>query len=126
MHWLLLGGAIVSEVFATSMLKFSEGFTKLWPSVAVVVGYAISFYLLALVLKTMSIGVAYATWSAVGIVAITMIGVFVFSQSLSPLQIVGIVVTVLGVVLLNLGGGDAAHAASASGLGELPASGRAQ
>ena len=62
-HWILLSIAIVSEVIATSCLKAAEGFTRLWPSLVVIVGYLLAFYFLSLTLKTIPVGVAYAIWS---------------------------------------------------------------
>ena len=104
MHWVLLVAAIALEVFATSMLKVSAGFTKLWPTVAVLVGYALSFYLLAQVLRVMPVGMAYAIWSAAGTVLVVGIGFVAYSERLTWIQLVGVVLTITGVVLLNLGG----------------------
>ena len=72
--WFYLGVAIVSEVAATSALKASEGFTRLWPSLLVVAGYAAAFYFLSLTLKSIPVAVAYAVWSGVGIALIALIG----------------------------------------------------
>ncbi|WP_442916190.1 DMT family transporter, partial [Leucobacter sp. M11] len=66
MHWFLLATAIALEVFATSMLKASAGFTRLWPSIAVIGGYGLSFYLLSQVLRVLPVGTAYAIWSGAG------------------------------------------------------------
>ena len=74
-HWIILSAAIISEVIATSCLKATESFTRFWPSLVVVVGYLLAFYFLSLVLKVMSVGVAYAVWSGVGIVLIALSGV---------------------------------------------------
>ncbi|MGO2140825.1 MAG: DMT family transporter [Leucobacter sp.] len=104
MHWALLAAAIALEVFATSMLKLSEGFTKLWPTVAVLGGYALSFYLLSRVLQTMPVGTAYAIWSAAGTVLVVGIGIVAYHERLTTLQLVGVVLTIIGVVLLNVGG----------------------
>ena len=79
---LFLSVAIVSEVVATSALKASNGFTQLWPSLLVIAGYAIAFFFLSLTLRTMPVGIAYAIWSGIGIVLVTLIGWFVFEQSL--------------------------------------------
>ncbi|GAA1321252.1 multidrug efflux SMR transporter [Leucobacter albus] len=104
MHWALLAAAIALEVFATSMLKLSDGFTKLWPTVAVLAGYACSFYLLSRVLLTMPVGTAYAIWSAAGTVLVVGIGFVAYHERLTALQLVGVVLTITGVVLLNVGG----------------------
>jgi small multidrug resistance pump len=102
MAFFLLAAAIVAEVLGTTALKVSNGFTRLWPSVATVVGYAISFVLLAQVLKSMAVGTAYAIWSALGTALIVVIGVLFFGESLGPVKVVGIVLVIVGVVLLNL------------------------
>ncbi|KAB1663889.1 multidrug efflux SMR transporter [Pseudoclavibacter sp. CFCC 13611] len=114
MPWILLACAIAAEVFATSMLKTTQGFTRLWPSVAVILGYAAAFYLLSLVVRTLPVGPVYATWSALGTIAVTVIGVFFFSQHLRPWQTAGLVLTVVGVVLLNLGATTHDHDTAAS------------
>ena len=79
-EWLFLIGAIVLETFATTMLKYSEQFTKMLPTVAMAVGYLLSFYCLSHALRTLPIGIAYAIRSALGIVLITLIGVLAFKQ----------------------------------------------
>jgi len=100
--WLLL--AIASEVVATSALKASDGFTRLGPAVVVVVGYATSFYFLALTLRDIPLGVTYAVWSGIGTAAIAIIGVVFFRETLGWAGIAGITLIVLGVVLLNASG----------------------
>jgi small multidrug resistance pump len=99
---LILGAAIISEVIATSALKASDGFTRLWPSVVTAIGYLISFYLLSLVLKTISVGVAYAIWSGLGIVLIACIGWAVFGQKLDLPALLGMALIIAGVVVINL------------------------
>jgi small multidrug resistance pump len=101
-HWLFLGTAIVSEVIATSALKASDGFAKLWPSVIVVVGYAISFYFLSLTLKLIPVGVAYAIWSGLGIVLISLIGLFFFDQKLDAPAVIGMALIIAGVAVMNM------------------------
>lgn len=101
-QWLLLAIAIVSEVIATSALKASEGFSRLWPSLVVVAGYAAAFYCLSLTLKTIPIGVVYAIWSGVGIALIALIGWLVFGQSLDAAAIIGMLLIIAGVVVLNV------------------------
>lgn len=100
-HWILLAIAIVSEVIATSALKASEGFTRLWPSVLVVAGYVISFYCLSLVLKAIPVGVVYAIWSGAGIALIALVAWVFFGQSLDLPAIIGLLLIVAGVVVLN-------------------------
>ena len=100
--YLFLGAAIVAEVIATSLLKTSQGFTRLWPSVATVIGYAISFYCLAQTLGSVPTGVAYAIWSGVGIVLISLIAWLVFGQALDAPALIGMGLIVAGVVVINL------------------------
>ena len=100
--WLYLGLAIISEVAATSFLKSSEGFTKLVPSVIVVVGYCLAFYFLSLTLEEIPIGVAYAVWSGVGIAALAVVSVVFFDQKLDIAGIVGFALIILGVIVLRV------------------------
>ena len=104
-----LGAAIVAEVIATSLLKTSQGFTRLWPSVATVVGYAISFYCLAQTLGSVPTGVAYAIWSGVGIVLISLIAWWVFGQTLDAPALIGMGLIIAGVLVINLFSTSVAH-----------------
>lgn len=108
-QWLFLSVAIVSEVVATSALKASNGFTQLWPSLVVIAGYAIAFFFLSLTLRTMPVGVAYAIWSGVGILLVTLIAWFVFKQSLDIPAIIGLALIVAGVVVLQVFSKSSAH-----------------
>ena len=101
MHWFYLGIAIVSEVIATSALKAADGFTQLVPSIIVVLGYAAVFYFLSLTLRFIPIGVAYAVWSGVGIVLVSLIGWFIYRQPLDIAAMIGIGFIVTGVMILN-------------------------
>lgn len=101
MNWLYLAVAIVLEVVATSALKASDGFTKLWPSVLVVLGYTAAFYMLSLTLRSMPVGVVYAVWSGVGVVLITLVGWLVFQQELDLPAFFGIALIAAGVMVLN-------------------------
>lgn len=103
MAWVLLSIAIASEVFGTLSLKASDGFSKLWPSLGVVVGYAIAFFLMATSLKKLDVGITYAIWSGVGIVGAATGGVIFFNQHLSKMTVAGMAIIVLGVVVMNLG-----------------------
>ncbi len=94
--------AIVSEVIATSALKASEGFTRLWPTLVVVAGYLSAFYFLSLTLKTIPVGVAYAIWSGVGVVLITLIAWVYFKQALDTPAIIGLSLIIAGVIVLNV------------------------
>jgi len=108
MPWLHLLVAIAGEVIGTTALKASDGFTRAGPVVLVVIGYAIAFYFLALVLRTVPLGVTYAIWSGVGVAAVTVIGWLVYGQRLDLPAILGIGLIVAGVLVLNLWSG-AAH-----------------
>jgi len=104
--YLLLALAIAGEVAATVSLKLSDGFTRPWPVVAVVVGYLVAFTSLGFVLKAgVPIGVAYAIWCAFGIAAVAAAGVVLFGERLTPTTVVGLVLVVLGVVAIELGSG---------------------
>ncbi len=100
--WIYLSIAIICEVIATSALKESAGFTRLWPSVVVVAGYSITFYCLSLILEAIPVGVAYAIWSGAGIALITLIGWVYFGQSLDAAAIAGLALIIAGVLVLNL------------------------
>lgn len=102
MYWILLGIAIVTEVLGTSALKSAEGFTRLLPSVIVIVSYSISFYLLSLCLRSIPVGVVYAVWSGVGIVLLALIGAFFFRQTLDTPAIIGVGLILAGVLVINL------------------------
>ncbi|MFF0555250.1 DMT family transporter [Streptomyces sp. NPDC004266] len=103
----LLAGAIAAEVLATTSMKYSEGFTRLWPSVVTGAGYLIAFVLLARALKTLEVGTAYAVWSGVGTAAVALIGHLFLGESLGAAKIAGVVLIVAGVAVLNLGGAHA-------------------
>jgi small multidrug resistance pump len=100
--WILLSIAIASEVVATSFLKGSDGFTRLWPWVIVIVGYVTAFYCLSLVLKTIPVGVVYAIWSGAGIALIALVGWVVLGQSLDVPAIIGLLPIIAGVLMLSL------------------------
>lgn len=102
MPQLALAVAILCEVIATAALKSSDGFTRLWPSLLVVTGYALAFYALSLALRTIPVGVAYAIWSGVGIVGIALIGWFAFRQALDAPAVIGIGLILAGVLVLTL------------------------
>ena len=107
--YLFLAIAIVVEVVATSCLKASDGFTRLLPSVVTVVGYATSFYFLSLTLATIPTGIAYAIWSGVGIVLISLVGWIVFQQALDAPALIGMGLIMAGVIVINLFSKVAAH-----------------
>jgi small multidrug resistance pump len=94
--------AILSEVVGTSALKASEGFSKLWPSIIVVIGYGVSFFLLSLALRSIPVAVAYAIWSGVGQALIAVVAWFLFRQTLTAGELAGMGLIVSGVVVLSL------------------------
>ncbi|MEM0945999.1 MAG: multidrug efflux SMR transporter [Pseudomonadota bacterium] len=102
MPYLYLIVAVAFETLGTSALKASDGFSKIGPSVLVVIGYGISFFFLSLVLKTIPVGIAYAIWSALGIFFIAIIGWVVFGQRLDAPAILGLGLIVSGVVVIQV------------------------
>ncbi|WKX74565.1 multidrug efflux SMR transporter [Streptomyces sp. XD-27] len=104
--YVTLAGAILSEILATTAMKYSEGFSRLWPSLGTMVGYLVAFALLAQTLKSMSVGTAYAIWSGAGTAVIAAIGIVFLGESASAAKILGVLLVIAGVVVLNL---DGAH-----------------
>ncbi|HET6359853.1 MULTISPECIES: multidrug efflux SMR transporter [unclassified Streptomyces] len=100
----LLAAAIAAEVAGTTAMKYSEGFTRLWPSLLTVAGYLLAFTLLAQTLKTLSVGTAYAIWAGVGTAAVAAIGMLFLGESTSLAKLTGIALVIVGVVVLTLGG----------------------
>ncbi|PHV07131.1 QacE family quaternary ammonium compound efflux SMR transporter [Janthinobacterium sp. BJB412] len=109
MNWLFLAVAIVAEVIATSALKASEGFSKLMPSMLVVVGYGIAFYMLSRVLSAIPVGIAYAIWSGAGIVLVSLVGLFFYKQRLDFPAMLGIALIIAGVVVMQVFSKTSAH-----------------
>jgi small multidrug resistance pump len=107
--YLTLAVAILAEVVATSLLKASEGFSRLWPSLGTAAGYALAFYALSLTLRTMPVGIAYAIWSGAGIVLISAIGWLGFGQKLDVAAIAGMALILAGVIVINTLSGAAPH-----------------
>jgi small multidrug resistance pump len=101
---LLLAIAIAAEVAATMSLRYSDGFTKPGPAAIVVVGYALSFWLLSIILKELSVGTTYAIWAGAGTAAIAVIGIVVLDEPATAIRIVSIAVIIAGVIGLNLSG----------------------
>jgi small multidrug resistance pump len=102
MQYVYLAVAIVAEVVGTSALKASNGFTVWQPSLLVVLAYSISFYCLALALRTIPVGIAYAIWSGVGVVLISAVGWIVYRQRLDAAAIVGVGLIIAGVAVIQL------------------------
>ncbi|MCJ0620684.1 multidrug efflux SMR transporter [Haloarcula hispanica] len=107
--YVLLGAAIASELLGTTALKLSEGFSKPVPSLGVVLGYGVAFYLVSLTLEELPLGVVYGTWAALGIVGVAAIGTVVFDEPVDPVGVVGITLIVAGVYCLNVLSSMAAH-----------------
>lgn len=105
MPWLYLAIAIAGEIIGTTALKASDGVTRLGPSVLVVAGYGIAFFMLAQVLRTIPLGIAYAIWSGVGVAAVTVIGWAMYGQRLDLPALLGIGLIVAGVLVLNIWSG---------------------
>jgi len=101
--------AVLSEVIATTSLKFSEGFTKFLPSVIVIVGYGLSFYLLSLSLKVMPVGIAYALWSGIGIILTVIAGRMIWQETLDWARVIGIGLILIGILVINLFSKATAH-----------------
>ncbi len=109
MNFVFLSIAIVAEVIGTSALKASESFTKPWPALVSLVAYGIAFYFLALTLKTIPVGIAYAIWSGLGIVLISLVGLIWFLQSLDTPALIGLGLIIAGVVVINAFSQSTAH-----------------
>ncbi|MEG0919771.1 MAG: SMR family transporter [Comamonas sp.] len=109
LSWAYLLTAIVAEVIATSALKASDGFSRLWPSVITVAGYCVAFYCLSLTLKYMPVGVAYAVWSGLGVVLITAVSWILFGQKLDAPALIGMGLIVAGVIVMNVFSKSVSH-----------------
>ena len=104
--YVILAVAIVSEVFGSSMLKVSNGFKKLFPTIGVIMGMGIAFYCLSLALKTIPLGTAYAIWSGVGTALTAVVGVIVYKEPFNVKKFVGLVLIIGGVIVLKLSSGN--------------------
>jgi small multidrug resistance pump len=111
MRWdyVYLGLAIVAEVAATSALKSAEGFTRLVPSLVVVVGYGAAFFLLSLTLNSIPVGIAYAIWSGVGVVLVSLFGWVFYQQGLDTPALIGVAMIIAGVIVINAFSKSVAH-----------------
>ena len=105
----MLALAIITEVTGSTFLVKSEGFTKLWPSLAVIVLFSIAFYLLSQVIKVIPLGIAYAVWAGVGIILTAIVGYFIFKQHLDVPAMLGIGLIVSGVLVINLFSNSTGH-----------------
>lgn len=104
MPYLFLALAIGSELIATTLLKYTEGFTKLWFTLGCLVGYGFAFFMLSLAVRDIPVGVAYALWAGLGTAAIVAIGALFLGEPITLVKVVGISLIVAGVLVLNLGG----------------------
>jgi len=109
MPYFYLATAILFEVIGTSALKVTDGFSKLAPTIVVFAAYAVSFYLLALAIRSIDVAIAYAVWSAAGIVLIAIIGVVYFRQALDVPAIIGLAMILGGVLIIFLWSKSALH-----------------
>ncbi|SDN30182.1 small multidrug resistance pump [Lutimaribacter pacificus] len=100
--YLVLAVAILAETVGTSALQASQQFTRLWPSVLVVLAYGVSFYLLSMTLKVLPVGIVYAMWSGLGIVFIALIGYLVFRQALDWPAVIGMTMILGGIVVIHI------------------------
>ena len=108
-NWVFLSIAIVAEVIATSAMKSSEGFSKLWPSLIVVVGYVLAIYFLSLTLRAIPVGIAYAIWAGMGIVLIALSSWVLYGQRLDFPAMLGMGFIIVGVVTINVFSKASAH-----------------
>nr|WP_247744094.1 SMR family transporter [Ruegeria sp. R14_0] len=107
--YLILLLAVIAETIGTTALQASQQFTRFWPSVLVVVGYGVAFYLLGLTLKYMPVGIVYAIWSGLGIVLIAIIGFIVFGQRLDWPAVIGLAMILTGILIIHLFSKTAGH-----------------
>lgn len=108
-HYIYLTLAIIAETIGTTALQASVQFTRLWPSVLVVVAYGAAFYLLGMALKYIPVGIAYAIWSGLGIVLIALIGMVVFDQKLDLAAVTGLALIISGIAVIHLLSNSTSH-----------------
>jgi len=109
MAYLYLAIAIISEVIGTSALKASNEFTRLIPSIIVIIGYSAAFYFMTLTLRTIPLGITYAIWSGLGIVLVTITGIFLYRQIPDTAAVIGMGLIVAGVIVIHLFSKTATH-----------------
>jgi len=107
--WLAIAIAIVAEVMATTALKASQEFTRLWPSLLVILGYGTAFYFMTISLRVLPVGIMYAIWSGVGIVLISLLGWLVYRQTLDAPAMVGMGLIISGVIVINVFSSSVRH-----------------
>lgn len=109
MKYLYLAVAIIFEVIGSSCIKASDGFTKLVPTVLTVLAFVICFYFFSLALKSIPLGIAYASWAGLGIILTSLVSIFIFKQTLDLPGILGMVLIISGVIVINLFSKSAGH-----------------
>lgn len=102
MAYMLLAFSIIAEVFGTTMLKLSNGFSRVFPIIGVAVGFGLAFYLVSIAMMTLPLGFTYAVWSGLGTILTVLIGVFLFNEKINKKAILGIGILLIGIVLLNI------------------------
>ena len=100
-YYILLLTSILFEIFSTSMLKLSNGFTNITPTIALIIGFGISFTLLIITLKHIPLSIAYSVWAGLGTAGTALVGMFAFNEDLSTLNIFGLIIIIAGVVIMN-------------------------
>ncbi|WP_205314277.1 DMT family transporter [Pedobacter namyangjuensis] len=109
MKYLYLAVAIVFEVIGSSLIKVSDGFTKLWPTVFTFIAFVICFYALSIALRSIPLGIAYASWAGLGIVLTALVSLFVFKQSIDLPAMLGMGLIIAGVIVINFFSKSSAH-----------------
>jgi len=109
MAYLYLAVAIIAEVTATSALKATEEFTKLYPSLIVIIGYGVAFYFMTLVLRTIPVGITYAVWSGLGVVLVAIVGAVLYKQIPDIAAIIGMGLIITGVLVIHVFSKSASH-----------------
>ena len=104
MSYLYLALTITGELIGTSLLKASEGFSKLYPTVGLIIAFIFSFFFLSIAMKTIPLNVAYALWSGLGLIATTIISVLIWKEKMNVASVTGIALILMGVIILNLFG----------------------
>ena len=101
MGYIFLAFAILAEVFGTTMLKLSDGFSNVLPSFGIAIGFAVSFFFLGKALKTLPLSIAFSTWAGAGTSLTVAVGLVFFGESMNALQILGVMILITGVILIN-------------------------
>ncbi|WP_419795920.1 QacCGHJ group quaternary ammonium compound efflux SMR transporter (plasmid) [Staphylococcus equorum] len=104
MPYVFLAISILTEIIGTSFIKASDGFTKLWPTLATLISFGICFYFLSVTMKYLPLNVSYATWSGLGLVLTTIISVLIYKETVNLMSVFSIGLIIIGVVLLNISG----------------------